>query len=77
MRDELIRRLGRFDSIVEAHQSGDVLALLAATEKNIAVHQGIVEEAQRTIERYEENLNLLIALANDAHNEIQRCMELN
>lgn len=77
MRDELIRRLGRFDSIVEAHQKDDLLALLAATEKNIAVHQGIVDEAQRTIERYEENLNLLIALANDIHNEFQRHMELN
>jgi hypothetical protein len=70
MRDELVQKLGRFDSVVEAHKKGDRIELLAAVDKNIAVHQAIVDEAQRTIDRYSNNLHLLIALANDVEAEM-------
>lgn len=70
MRDELVRKLGRFDSIVEAHKKGDRVELWAAVDRNVAVHQAIIDEAQRTIDRYQENLHLLIALANDVDAEM-------
>ena len=70
MRDELVRRLGRFDSIVEAHKSGDRVDLLTETDRNISIHRAIIDEAQRTIDRYQENLDLLVALGNDVENEM-------
>lgn len=70
MRDELVQRLGRFDSVVEAHKKGNTSALLAATDRNIAIHQAIIDEAQCTIDRYQENLWLLTALANDCVKEM-------
>ena len=76
MRDELIRRLGRFDSIVEAHKKGDRIELMSAADRNIDIHRAIIDEAQRTIDRYEENLNLLVALSNDVENEMLS-MEFN
>ena len=70
MRDELVRRLGRFDSIVEAHKKGDRIELMSAADRNIDIHRAIIDEAQRTIDRYQENLDLLVALGNDVENEM-------
>lgn len=62
MFDDIVARLGRFDSIVTAHESGDYLEMQAAVRRNIAVQQGLLREARRTAIRAQRLLELMISL---------------
>lgn len=62
MFDNIVARLGRFDSIVTAHASGDYLEMQAAVRRNIEVQRGILREAAETARRANRVLDYLIAL---------------
>lgn len=62
MFDNLVARLGRFDSIVSAHQSGDYLAMQAAVRRNIEVQRGILRESAEMARRANLLLDDLIEL---------------
>ena len=62
MFDRLVAKLGRFDSIVTAHESGDYLKMQAAVRKNIEVQRGLLREAAETARRANRVLDDLIEL---------------
>lgn len=62
MFDNLVAKLGRFDSIVTAHESGDYLEMQAAVRRNIEVQRGLLREARRTAIRAQRLLELMVAL---------------
>ena len=62
MFDRLVAKLGRFDSIVTAHGSGDYLKMQAAVARNIEVQRGLLREAAETARRANRVLDDLIAL---------------
>ena len=62
MFDRLVAKLGRFDSIVTAHGSGDYLEMQAAVRRNIEVQRGLLREAAETARRANRVLDDLIEL---------------
>ena len=62
MFDRLVAKIGRFDAIVTAHESGDYLKRQAAVRKNIEVQRGLLREAAETARRANRVLDHLIAL---------------
>lgn len=61
---EIVRKLGRFDSITEAYKSGDIEKLKAAVDQNITTLETIVINAKGVIERYQPTIDLLTLLTN-------------
>jgi hypothetical protein len=61
---EIVRKLGRFDSIMEAYKSADIEKLKAAVDQNITTLETIVINAKGVIERYQPTIDLLTLLTN-------------
>jgi hypothetical protein len=59
MFDDLVWQLGRFDSIVTAHQSGDYLKLQKAVQANMKTQHALIREAAETQRRAERLFELL------------------
>jgi hypothetical protein len=59
MFDDLVWQLGRFDSIVTAHKSGDYLELQKAVQANMQTQHALIREAAETQRRAERLFHLL------------------
>ena len=57
--DEFVQKLGRFDSIVDAHEAGDMIALRGAIESNLYTHNEIIRGLEESLKKYRKTQVLL------------------